>query len=36
MQCIRKELVQTFTEADQAAFPVGVGVAVVPFSKFGD
>jgi arginyl-tRNA synthetase len=38
MQCIQEELVQTFTEAVQAAFPdvPDVGVPVVPSSKFGD
>jgi arginyl-tRNA synthetase len=38
MQCIQEELVRTFTEAIEAAFPdvPDVGVPVVPSSKFGD
>jgi arginyl-tRNA synthetase len=38
MQCIQEGLVQTFTEAIEAAFPdvPDVGVPVVPSSKFGD
>ncbi|XP_021925431.1 arginine--tRNA ligase, cytoplasmic isoform X2 [Zootermopsis nevadensis] len=38
MQCIQEELVQTFTEAVEAAFPdvPDVGIPVVPSPKFGD
>lgn len=38
MQSIQEELVRTFAEAVEAAFPdvPDVGVPVVPSSKFGD